>query len=113
MADSKSHREQFDRFAQDAYLQELLQSDPDAVIPTLFLDLMNRVNMMQGQTGLILAEVEQADESGHPPNLAHITASSVHLMEGAVDMSNILKALMEYYELTYKAQGDAEDAEET
>ncbi|MEO0562412.1 MAG: hypothetical protein AAF125_09870 [Chloroflexota bacterium] len=100
MADRKPHHDQFDRFAQDAYLKTLLDTAPEAVIPTLFLDLMNRVNKIEGHTGLILAELERASNQNTPVDHSHVNESSVNILGGAVDMSNILKALMEYYEMT-------------
>ncbi len=108
MTNDGTHRDQFDRFAQDAYLQMLLQTDPDAVIPTLFLDLMNRVNMLEGQVSLILAELERADEG--ETNLNHLENISVRTLGGTVDMANILKALMEYYEIQHRPDANADDS---
>ncbi|MEL6151765.1 MAG: hypothetical protein AAFR56_19205, partial [Chloroflexota bacterium] len=75
---------------------------PDAVIPTLFFDLMNRVNMIQGKAGLILAEIERSEIEADALDRAVTENNTVKVMEGAVDMANILKALMEYYDLTQK-----------
>ncbi len=103
-----SYRDQFDRFAQDHYLKMLLQTDEKAIIPTLFLDLMTCVNKVQGRAGLILAEAEREGE----PRAGDVTVTNaIEVMEGAVDMSNILKALMEYYELTYGDDNDHDAAE--
>jgi hypothetical protein len=103
----QSYRDQFDRFAQDHYLQTLLKTDEKAIIPTLFIDLMTCVNKIQGRAGLILAEAER---DGQPAEGDVTVANTVEVMEGAVDMSNILKALMEYYELTYGDDNDHDAA---
>jgi hypothetical protein len=107
MTNDGKHRDQFDRFAQDAYLRLLLKTDSDAIIPTLFLDLMNRVNMVEGQVSLLLAELERADDS--EANLNHLHDISLKTLGGAVDMANILKALMEYYELQHQHPPDDDD----
>ena len=97
MTNDGTHRDQFDRFAQDAYLQMLLKADPDTIIPTLFLDMMNRVNMLEGQISLILTELERAADN--EVNIDHLEDITVEALGGTVDMSNILKALMEYNEI--------------
>lgn len=109
MTNDGKHRDQFDRFAQDAYLRMLLETDPDAIIPTLFLDLMNRVNMVEGQVSLLLAELERAEDGA--ANLNHIENISIRTMGGAVDMANILKALMEYYEMSHRPTPDDDNAD--
>lgn len=101
MKHDDDYRNQFDRFAQDRYLKLLLKTDPDSIIPTLFLDLMNCVNMIQGQGGLILAETENTVENQQPMDAELVEEITVRVMGQAVDMSNILKALMEYYEITH------------
>jgi hypothetical protein len=110
MTKDTSYRDQFDRFAQDSYLKMLLKTAPDDIIPTLFMDLMNRVNMVEGKAGLILVEVERA-QLGMDSDV--IQANTVKVLEGAVDMSNILKALMEYHEMVHQDKqdddGDSDD----
>lgn len=106
MADEDNYRSQFDRFAQDEYLKILLRTDPDAVIPMLFLDLMNQVNLIQGQAGLTLTELAQSAESGQPVDREFTENVTLKILNGAVDMSNVLKALMEYYEITHRSTDD-------
>ncbi|MFZ4813503.1 MAG: hypothetical protein ACOYL5_03125 [Phototrophicaceae bacterium] len=102
MAGEDDYRNQFDRFAQDRYLKILLNTDEDSIIPTLFLDVMNRVNMLEGQAGLVLAEVEHAHEENTPVEEEFMAQRAIKILGGAVDISNILKALMEYYEIRQK-----------
>lgn len=99
MADHDDHRKQFDRFAQDRYLRRLLETDPDAVIETLFPDLMERVNTIQGEADLILAEVARARSEKAAVDGALVEQNTVKLLESVGDVANILKALMEYDEL--------------
>jgi hypothetical protein len=108
MTNDGSHRDQFDRFAQDAYLKILLDTDPDAITPTLFLDMMNRVNMLEGQVSLILTELDHSPDA--QVNLNHIEDISIELLGGTVDLSNILKAMMEHYELKHRP-GPQDDAD--
>lgn len=103
MSDAKDYRDKFDRFAQDAYLKMLLETQSERIVPTLFIDLMNRVNQIEGQAGLLLAELEKATETGEPVDVQTGESISVKILGVSVDMSNILKALMEHYEMT---QGD-------
>ncbi len=100
MADHNNHRKQFDRFAQDRYLRRLLKTNPDAVIKAVFPDLMERVNTIQGEADLILAEVTRARGEKTPVDGALVEQNTVELLESVGDMANILKALMEYDELT-------------
>jgi len=109
MADPNDHRQKFDRFAQDRYLQQLLKTDADEIIPSLFLDLMDRVNAIQGEAGLILAEAERAKLEQTPPRGSLVEINAIHVLERAVDATNILKALMEYYEITHGEDNASHD----
>lgn len=109
--DGKDYRSQFDRFAQDAYLKMLLETQPDAIVPTLFIDLMNRVNLIEGQAGILLAEIEHASEKEQPIDPKVGEAIAVKILGGSVDMSNILKALMEHYQITHQNDDVSNDKE--
>lgn len=98
---NEDYRSRFDRFAQEDYLKMLLKAKSEEIIPILFLDLMTRVNYIQGQVGILLADVERSEESASPIDPQLTNQVSVEVMDGAVDMANILKALMEYYEVQY------------
>lgn len=102
MTEDADYRKQFDRFAQDDYLKMLLRTQSDSVIPMLFIDLMSCVNMIEGKAGLMLTEIERAETDSEPIESTVINNNTVKVMEGAVDMANILKALMEYYQITHK-----------
>lgn len=102
MTEDADYRQQFDRFAQDDYLKTLLRAKSDDVIPMLFIDLMSCVNMIEGKAGLVLTEVKRAETEGESVENAVVANNTVKVLEGAVDMSNILKALMEYYQITHQ-----------
>ena len=106
MADHNDHHKQFDRFAQDRYLRRLLATDPKAVIATLFPDLMERVNAIQGEADLILAEVSRAKAEKTAVDGELVKQNTVKLLESSRDVANILKALMEYDELTHGGERD-------
>jgi len=108
LEDKKHYRDQFDRFSQEAYLRLLTETSPDAIVPTVFLDLMTRVNLIEGQVGLILAELEQSDDVSMESQSGRVIGgSSKQVLEAIVDAANILKAMMEHYE---QHAGDGDDA---
>lgn len=109
MTEEADYRDKFDRFAQHDYLQMLLKTPDDQIIPTLFLDLMDQVNAIQGKAGLILSEVERAENEGDQIESILANNNTVRILENAIDMSNVLKALMEYYELTQKSNDATPD----
>jgi hypothetical protein len=103
LTDKRNYREQFDRFSQEAYLRLLLETDADEVVPTVFLDLMTRVNLIEGQVSIILSELEQSDDIDLRSKGGQLIAgSSKQVLENIVDAASILKALMEHYELRAK-----------
>ncbi len=109
MTEGADYRDKFDRFAQHDYLQMLLQTPSSEIIPTLFLDLMDQVNAIQGKAGIILAEVERSEMDDEPLESILVNNNAVRVLESAVDMANVLKAMMEYYELAYKDDDAAFD----